>query len=47
MEGEVQLREMQSRVDKANKDIQEEMAHRYAAEEASARAKDLVRAEVM
>ncbi|XP_051183935.1 U-box domain-containing protein 52 [Lolium perenne] len=47
VEGEVQLREIQSRVDKANDEILEGMAHRCAAEEVTARVKDLVRAEVM
>ena len=47
IEGEAQLREIESRVDKANEDIQEDMAHRYAAEEEVARVKDLVKAEVM
>jgi hypothetical protein len=47
MEGEAQLREIQSRVDKVNKEILEELAHRCDSEEVTTRVKDLVRAEVM
>ncbi|CAM0871299.1 unnamed protein product [Alopecurus aequalis] len=47
MEGEAQLREIDSRVDKANEDIQEDMAKRHAAEEVVTLVKDLVRAEAM
>lgn len=47
MEVEVQLRKIQTRVGKATDDVQEEMAHRLAAEEVATRVKDLVRVEVM
>ncbi|XP_073353330.1 U-box domain-containing protein 52-like isoform X2 [Aegilops tauschii subsp. strangulata] len=47
MEVEAQLSEIQARVDKANDDVQEQMAQRLLAEEAATQLKDLVRAEVM
>ncbi|EMS50016.1 U-box domain-containing protein 35 [Triticum urartu] len=47
MEVEAQLSEIQARVDKANDDVQEQMAQRLLAEEAATQVKDLVRAEVM
>uniref|UniRef100_A0ACD5VM50 Uncharacterized protein n=1 Tax=Avena sativa TaxID=4498 RepID=A0ACD5VM50_AVESA len=47
VEGEAQFTEIQSRVDKANDEILEEMAQRYTIEEETARVRDLVRAEVM
>ncbi|KAM3316851.1 hypothetical protein ACQJBY_034800 [Aegilops geniculata] len=47
MEVEAQLSEIQTRVDKANDDVQEQMAQRLLTEEAATQVKDLVRAEVM
>ncbi|XP_010229350.1 U-box domain-containing protein 35 isoform X3 [Brachypodium distachyon] len=47
VEGKAQLREIQSRVDKANDEVQEEKARRCATEEVVTHVKDLVRAEVM
>ncbi|PNT78383.1 putative U-box domain-containing protein 53 isoform X3 [Brachypodium distachyon] len=47
VEGKAQLRDIQSRVDKANDEVQEDKAHRCATEEVVTHFKDLVRAEVM
>src|SRR4051812_25853862 len=47
MEVEAQLTEIQTRVDKATEDVQEEMAQRLVAEELATHVKDLARMEVM
>ncbi|BAS81819.1 Os03g0101200 [Oryza sativa Japonica Group] len=47
MEEEAQLREIQSRLDKANDNVEKQKAHRYAAEQALNHVQDLVRGEVM
>ncbi|KAL5209260.1 hypothetical protein ABZP36_004883 [Zizania latifolia] len=47
LEEEAQLREIQSRLDRANDNVEEQKAHRYAAEQALNHVQDLVRGEIM
>uniref|UniRef100_A0A0E0K7H8 RING-type E3 ubiquitin transferase n=1 Tax=Oryza punctata TaxID=4537 RepID=A0A0E0K7H8_ORYPU len=47
LEEETQLREIQSRLDKANDNVEKQKAHRYAAEQALNHVQDLVRGEIM
>ncbi|KAF0932786.1 hypothetical protein E2562_012122 [Oryza meyeriana var. granulata] len=47
LEEETQLREIQSRLDKAHNNVEEQKAHRYAAEQALNHVQDLVRGETM